>query len=485
MEFNTVKHFISAHSDCSHVYDFSAIFAARKAPLLQKVERAYGIRNKLMSYTIYLEKFRAIIQSPVVKNIVWLSFDKASRLIIGMVVGIWVARYLGPAQWGEINYIVAIISIVTAIANLGMDGFLVKEITAAPHQKEQILGTAFVSRMAFIPIGLAVVALYFYLSNAPRQYYILFALLSPSFLIAPFDVIDLEFQSRLQSKLTVISKNIGYFIGAAIKVYFLLTEKSLLWFAAAIGCETVFAYILLIYNYQRRQNLFAWSFSREKVRELLVAGWPFMVSNLAVILYMRVDQLMIGRLAGEAQLGLFSSATRVTDIFLFIPVAISGSYLSTLVRIKQQQGDEAFVGKIRNFIEWMTKISIAIAIFVSVFSKQIIDVLYGPKFSGAEGVLVAHIWALVPVFIGVAAGQYLVIENLQRYNIYKTGIGLGINLLLNVILIPEMGAIGAAVATLISFYISAIFTNALFSATRQLFGYQIDGFKRLFSFNNK
>jgi len=200
---------------------------------------------------------------------------------------------------------------------------------------------------------------------------------------------------------------------------------------------------------------------------------------------MRVDQLMIGRLAGEAELGLFSSATRVTDIFVFIPVAISGSYLSTLVRIKQQDGDEAFVGKIRNFIEWMAKISIAIAIFVSVFSRQIIDVLYGAKYSGADSVLVAHIWALVPMFIGVASGQYLVIENLQRYNIYKTGIGLGVNLLLNVILIPGMGAIGAAIATLISFYISAILSNALFSATRQLFGYQLDGFKRLFSFNRK
>ncbi|WP_229221452.1 flippase [Dyadobacter endophyticus] len=422
------------------------------------------------------------MHSPVLLNILWLSFDKASRLLIGMVVGIWVARYLGPSQWGELNYSLAIISILVAIANLGMDGFLVKEIVSSPDKRNEILGTAFITRLILIPLGLIAAALYLYLLDSPVNSYYILALLSPSFLIAPLDVIDLDFQSRLQSKLTVVSKNLGYFVGAAIKVYFLYSQKSLLWFAAAVGIETVFSYLFLVFNYQRKQSILRWSFSKSRAGELLRAGWPFMISNIAVILYMRVDQLMIGSLAGKVELGLFSSAVKVTDIFVFIPIAVSGSYLSTLVKVKKEASDLIFIEKIHHFFVWMARLSILIAVSVSFFSSQIVEILYGSQYSGASAILIVHIWALVPMFLGVAAGQYLVIENLQQYNVYKTGIGLLLNVLLNLLLIPKMGALGAATATLVSYYVSAIFSNFLFPATRKLFMHQVRSIKMILAF---
>ncbi|MGV3604632.1 MAG: flippase [Dyadobacter fermentans] len=446
----------------------------------------YHNRLKATSSMFYtaVAKIKSKVQNPVVLNVAWLALDKASRLLIGLVVGVWVARYLGPAHWGEINYTAAIVGIITTIANLGMDGFLVKEIVASPEQKNEILGTAFFTRLAFIPVGIAATFCYFYFTNAPDYYYYLFAFLSPSFLISPFDLIDLEFQSRLKSKLTVVCKNIGYFIGAAIKIYCLLTHKSVFWFAAAIGIETLFAYIFLIFKYQSEQNIFNWIFKKKRARQLLSTGWPFIVSNLAVILYMRIDQLMIGNIAGETELGLFSSTTKITDMFVFIPMAISGSYLSVLVKIKKEQSDEVFIRKICTFFGWMTRISIGVAIVISLLSQQIIQLLYGPEYHPAYSILAIHIWALVPMFLGVASGQYLIIENLQKYNVYKTLIGLTLNVLLNVILIPKMGAVGAAIATLISYYVSAIFSNFLFSSTKKLFRYQLRSFQMIFSFKS-
>jgi polysaccharide transporter, PST family len=122
------------------------------------------------------------VRSPVLLNIFWLSIDQLSRLAIGLVVGIWIARYLGPQQWGEINYTLALVSIMTSITNLGMDGFLVKELLDSPAQKNQILGTAFVTRMASIPFCALAALLFFYFSGAPTSYYYLFAFLSPNFL---------------------------------------------------------------------------------------------------------------------------------------------------------------------------------------------------------------------------------------------------------------------------------------------------------------
>lgn len=422
------------------------------------------------------------IRSPVIVNIFWLSIDQLSRLAIGLVVGIWIARYLGPQQWGELNYTLAVVSIITTIANLGMDGFLVKELLDSPAQKNQTLGTAFVTRLFFIPLGTVLALLFFYFSGAPTSYYYLFAFLSPNFLAVPIDVIDLEFRSRLESRRTVIAKNIAYFIGAAIKVYLLVSQKPILWFAAAMGFEVILSYAFLIISYQRVETMLAWRVSRSRIWSLLLAGWPFIVANMAVILYMKIDQLMIGNIAGETELGIFSSATRVSDLFIFIPMAICSSYLSVLVKSKQQEPFSEYIQKTMNLFSWMVKGAVAIACVVSLFSVQIINVLYGEKYLGAEEVLIIHIWSLIPIYVGVAAGQYMIIENLQKYNIYKTGIGLALNVGLNFILIPRFGAVGAAFSTLISYYFSAIFSNYFFTATKQLFNYQVRSFRLMFTF---
>jgi len=436
----------------------------------------------IMSRPIYLDKIKTKIENPVILNIIWLSFDKALRIVIALGVGVWIARYLGPSQWGELNYVLAIVSILTTVTNLGMDSFLVKSILEKPDQKDEILGTAFFTRLFIIPIVFCFAMLFFYITNAETRTYILFAFLSLNFIIAPLDLIDLVFQSKLQSKLTVISKNTAYIVGAVIKIYLLLSEKSIYWFAAVMGLETTIAYLLLIYNYQKRYNLLDWQFSKTLVKDLLSTGWPFIIANLTVILYMRIDQLMIGSLSGKAELGLFSSAVRITEIFIFIPAAMSSSYLPALVKLKKEGSNEDFIKRMQVFFNWMVKISIAISIVVSLLSSQIIQLLFGTKFSDAYQILIIHVWSLIPMFLGVASSQYLVIENLQKYSLYKTFIGLLLNVILNLLLIPSYGAFGSALATLLSYFTSAIFSSYFFHSTRLLFNYQIKSFQNLFVF---
>jgi PST family polysaccharide transporter len=429
-----------------------------------------------------LNTVKTKLRNPVVLNIFWLSFDKVLRILIGLIVGVWIARYLGPAQWGELNYVLAIVSIIVTVTNLGMDGFLVKEVLESPEQKNEILGTAFLMRLTIIPFTTCIALFYFYVLNIELVYYYLFAFLSLNFLIAPFDLIDLEFQSKLQSRLTVVSKNCAYVIGAAAKIYLLLSQKSIIWFAAVMGLETVLAYLFLTFNYQRKYNILDWSFSKTLVKKFLTIGWPFIISNFAIILYMRIDQVMIGNIAGKMELGLFSSAAKITDMFVFIPVAVCSSYMPILVKSKKEGTHKEFVQNIQFFLNWMAKISILLAVIISLFSFQIVKLLYGVKYIEAYKILIIHVWALIPMYLGAAAGQYLVIENLQKYHIYKSISGLILNVGLNIFLIPEYGAIGAAVATLISYFVSAIFSNYFFGPTKLLFSYQLKSIRMLFSF---
>lgn len=421
------------------------------------------------------------LATPVVLNILWLSLDKVFKLLVGLIVGMWVARYLGPSQWGELNYVLAFVTITGTVAKLGMDGFLVKEILEHPLQKNEILGTSFFLRLLVIPILFGSILIYFKILGLSSNYYWLLVFLSFNLFITPFDLIDLDFQSRLQSKLTVVAKNVAYVLGALARVYLLVSNKSLIWFAAAMGLEAALSYAFLTVIYQKNNNIFLWTFNLKLAKNLLIIGWPFILASLAVVLYMRLDQVMLGSMVNETQLGFFSSAIKISDIFLFLPMAVSSSYLPSLIEAKKTSW-ELFIKKNQFFINWMMRISLVLVILVTIFSDLIIQLLFGTEYKPASGILVIHIWSLIPIFLGVATSHYLVIENLQKFTLYRTLIGLVFNVLLNLYLIPRYAAFGAALATTISQFMASVFSMAFFKQTRILFNMQLKSISMLFNF---
>jgi PST family polysaccharide transporter len=336
-------------------------------------------------------------------------------------------------------------------------------------------------RLLIIPILFGSVLIYFKVLDLSSNYYWLLAFLSFNLFITPFDLIDLDFQSRLQSRLTVVAKNIAYVLGALFRVYLLINNKSIMWFAAAMGFEAALSYILLTILYQKDNNIFHWSVSLNLARKIWTTGWPFTLASLAVVLYMRLDQVMLGSMVNERQLGFFSSAIRISDVFLFLPMAVSGSYMPSLIEAKKT-GWEFFIKKNQFFINWMMRISLVAAILVTIFSDLIIQLLFGTDYMPASSILVIHIWSLIPIFLGVATSHYLVIENLQKFSLYRTLIGLIFNVLLNLYLIPRYAAYGAALATTISQFMASVFSMAFFNQTRILFNMQVKSITMLFNF---
>lgn len=424
--------------------------------------------------SLYKDKVAPRIKSSVIKNILWLSFDKIFRLVLGLIAGIWVARYLGPGKWGELNYVQAYTSILSTIAMLGMDGFLVKEILEAPKDKRTILGSAFVLRLTTAIIGAVVAYLVLsYLgagSNAIRMYFFLLL----TVLFTPFDLIDIEYQSELKSKRTVLTKSIAFACGAIAKIGMILLKMPVIYFAAVIGMESLVAYMLLVTQYQlSRNNIFLWRFKTSIMTGLLKRAWPFMLASVAVMLYMRMDQIMLGSMISEKEVGKFSAAVRVSELFTFIPLAISSSYLPVLLKVKQEKGRAIFLAEMERLFNWMFLISVGIALGVTLFSRPIIGILYGSAFADTSGILIVHIWSLVAIFAGVSAGQFLVIEGMQQYTFYRTLIGLIVNIIMNILLIPSMHAYGAAVATLISQFVVGYASGLIFKKMRIIFYMQM------------
>lgn len=437
---------------------------------------------KIIAFPEAIRKVVAFSKKGVIRNVFWLSFDKVFRLLLSLVVGSAVARYLGPIQWGKINFVLAFVSILVPIVTLGLDNFIIKEILENQEKKNKYLGTVFFIRAILAFFAFFCVVAIFYFQQLSSEYYFIFFALFLSILVTPFDLIDLEYQLNLESKKSVKAKSVAYIISSFCKILAVYLKMPVTVFAAILGFESVLAACLLIRNYQKKSGgVKVWTFDKSIMRHVFKNAFPFLLAGLSVILYMRLDQIMLGNLLTIGKVGEFSAAVRVTEIFLFIPVAISGSFYSALITSKKQDMN-LYKHKLQVLFNVMFIISFSLALGVTLFSNIIINILYGSRFEEAAAILRVHVWSLMAIFLGVASSQYLVIENLQKINFYNPVIGFSINVTLNIFFIPRWGALGSAYATLASYWVSGVFSNLLFKKSRVIVKYQLNSFFSILTF---
>lgn len=387
----------------------------------------------------------------IIHNTGWLLADKALRLGMGLLVGAWVARYLGPSQYGELAYVVAFVAFFQTISLLGLDGIAIRDIAREKKASPAILGTVVRLRLTtgFICWFAAVSAMAMF-RPGDTQTLILTAIIAGSLIFQAADTIDLWFQSQTQSKRTVFAKTISYIIVSGLKVWLIVTKAPLILFATVSLIELVLSAIALMVAYRQFPAPFRWAWDFVWAKKLLRESWPYMLSSLAVIVYMRIDQIMLREMIGVRELGVFSAALPLSSTWYFIPMIISQSIGPAIARKKNSDpvGYEKSITQLFSLMWWtMLPLSAGIALF----SQPLISILYGPSYKESADVLAIHVFANIPVAIGVAQSIWIVNENKNTLSLYRTVIGAVVNMLLNLILIKSYGAVGAAFATLISF----------------------------------
>lgn len=406
------------------------------------------------------------VMHSIISNSGWLFADKLMRMGIGLFVGVWIARYLGPDAFGQLNYVFAFVALFGAISTLGMDGLIIREVVRRPEQKNEILGTAFLLRIfaGSIAFSFAVFAVW-WLRPDDRLSILMVAIVAAGLIFQVTDTIDLWFQSQVLVKYSVYARSFAFLVGASIKIWLILTSASLVAFAWVSLGEVVIASLGLLLVYRLLGGrLMQWQFQLSWLKKLLNESWPLLLSALTVMLYIRLDLIMLSEMVGNHEAGIYAAATRVSEIWYFLPTILVASVSPAM--IKQRETDLAkYTHSFRKLYFVLVCLAIGIALPLSLLSDQIIGFLYGVQYAPAGDVLAIHLWASLAVFLGVASGQYMLIEHLQRFSFYRTLIGLICNIMLNLMLIPSMGAVGAAIATVIS-YLVAVFSIVLFKETR-------------------
>lgn len=410
----------------------------------------------------------------IISNTGWLFADKALRMGVGLLVSVWVARYLGPGQFGLLNYVGAFVALFSTFATLGLDGIVVREIVRHPGEETEILGSAFVLKLiGGVLTLLAAVGSISLMRQGDPLTRSLVGIVAAGTLFQAFDVIDFWFQSQVLSKYTVIAKNGAFIVIALAKVVLILLQAPLIAFALAGLAEIALGAVGLVVTFRRNgHTVREWQGSTRRCRELLANSWPLILSGLSVAVYMKIDQVMLGEMVGNEAVGIYTSATKISEIWYFIPVAIVSSVFPSIIHARNDD-EGLYYRRVQRLFSLMTALSLSIAVPMTVLSTTLVVILYGKGFLSAGPVLAVHIWASLFVFLGVAQGSWDLTENLTRLALFRIAAGALLNVVLNLFLIPAYSVMGAAVATVISQAFCAVILNAANAKTRRIFYCQI------------
>jgi len=406
----------------------------------------------------------------ILNNAGWLTFDRIFNLLIALLVGVWVARYLGPEQYGLLSYAGAFVALFAPIATLGLGNIVIREVVNNPNKKDELLGTAFFMMLVASILTFILSLLFIFLARPDNALVlVLVSLIAASTIFRSFDIIDPWFQSQVKSKFTVIAKNTAFLITSIIKVILILINAPLITFAGVLLVDAIIGAIAMIIVYKvDNQSITAWKFRFNLAKSLLRDSWPLILSGIAVMVYMRIDQIMLGQLLGDSSVGIYSVAVKLCEILYFLPGIVLASLFPAILRSKKIS-KQLYMFRLQKLYDFMLWVSIAIATVMAIFSYQIVYFLYGVDYLSASPVLSIYIWSTTFVFLGTASQYYLLGENLTKLSFYMAVIGAVLNICLNLILIPVYGISGAALTTVMSYFVASVLANLFFKKTRVLF----------------
>jgi O-antigen/teichoic acid export membrane protein len=410
---------------------------------------------------------RAELQE-VLSNTGWMMGDQVLRQVVGLLVGVWLARYLGPRLFGDFSYAVAVVLIASPFAILGLDAISIRRMVRDPSCKNEVVGTSFLLMTAggVVAFGIAMGSIFLARPDDHLVHWLV-GILSAGIILQSLIAIEFWFESQMQWKFTVYAKTFAFLLLSLVKVGLILLEAPLIAFAWAGLAETALGSACLVIVYRRRGYVIrAWRFSRKMARSLLEDSWPLILTASLTMIYLRIDQVMLGNMVGSEELGNYSVAVRISEAWYFIPMVICSSSFPAVFK-SEAVSEELFYAHLQRLYSLMAFLAYAVALPVAIFSEEIIRLLFSSAFSDAGPLLAILIWTGVFTSLGAARNVFVLSKNWTRINLLSIGLGCSLNILLNYLLIPEHGAMGAVAATFVSYWFAVHGTCFLFKPLRR------------------
>lgn len=408
----------------------------------------------------------------IVLNLFWSVLGKVVTLLGGLFVGIIIARYLGPEQYGLMNYVISYVTLFQIVAWFGMDNIEIREESKGNVPVEVVMGTAFGLKVLFAIISLLLSIGTSIWLESDWMVILYVAIYSISIIANTFTVIRNHFTSIVQNEYVVKSEIVRTLVGICIKLILLWNNASLIFFIAV----STFDFILLSsgYNVAYRRKIGSvrnWRFDKQYASFLLKESFPLLLTNAAVFVYQRIDQVMIGNMIDKESVGYFSTAARFVEILMFVPMMLTQTISPILVR-KREESVVLYKEKAQQFMNVSFWGTLALSILLSVCSYWVVRYTFGVSYLAAVPVLQIMSFKATAYALATTAGCMLVVEGLQRYAIFRDGFGCVVCIILNLLLLPQYGIMAAAVIAIASYLCAGYIADILIPPYRHLFVFQ-------------
>lgn len=404
----------------------------------------------------------------VLGNATWLLVERALVLAVNFAVGVWLINHLGAELYGSYAYAVSFAALFSALATLGLDAIVVRELSRPGREDEAgaILGTAFLLRAAAAAGTLAVLLGTSALLGDGASSRGLIAVVALSLLAEPANVVDLWFQSRVESRYAVWVRSGVTLLAAGARAALILAGAGLAAFAWLYTGQALAVGVGLVATFvARRPAALALGRSAALARTMLRDAWPLIAAAVSVTIYMRIDRIMLGSLLDATAVGTYSTAATLSEAFNVVPVVLAASLFPAVVR--SREGDPArYRRRLQALYDAMGLIGYAVAVPVTFVAAPLIGALFTPEYAAAAPILQLHVWSFPFVALGVARSRQLVAENRATLSMVTTVVGAAANVGLNLALIPSYGGVGAAAATLVSYALAAWAIGAVMPSLR-------------------
>lgn len=410
---------------------------------------------------------KKVLKSKIFQNFSWLLADRLIRLALTLVVSVLVARYLGPERFGLWNYLLAFTMFFTVFTGLGFDNVIPRELVNHPDKEREIVSTGFILKFLGSLIGFGLnIGIFILYKNPDKELLVMMSIMASLLIFQSAEIFDYFFKAKLQAKFIVYARNSTFVLVAILKLLMVWMQIPLIYFIATNGLEFFIGGFMIYYYFKKQGHSIALNSIDWKMgRKFLKDGLPMALSGLMILLYMRIDQVMITDMIGEKANGIYSTGVKMIEIVYFLPMALSDSFFPGIVYSKKHEGHK-YEKILLHFYSVMTFSSLGIALVMFVFAKPVMNFLFGEAFYGSGAVLQVYSLTLYATFLSISFSRYLVAENYLKIIVIRSFTALAINVILNFLWIPKFGYIGAAYASLVSYY-TTFLVMLFFKKTRR------------------
>lgn len=394
--------------------------------------------------------------------------DYIFSLTASLIVGIAVARYLGPEMYGIIAFATAVYTLLVIIVSLGIDDIIMKDMLQHEERQGSIQGSALFVKSAAAFLVYGIIFIYFLINYSGEKLYSVL-IITGAVLFQPLSVFSCIFLINAQAKYTSIARMISYTLSSLLKIILIIFKAPVTYFAFAVFIDYAVLYltVILMYKY-KKYTVSGWHIDISYIKYILKSAVPLFAAVLFYTFYQKVTVIIISGMYSDYASGIYSAAARLTEIWYLVPAVLMTAFYPAVVKAKQIS-EEEYNKRIKALFYVTTIPFILMAFFAALLSPFIIKILYGEKYIQSSIVLALTIWSVPFISFYVISSKCFILENKVKHLLLRSALSFILIIILNYVLGSIYYLEGFSLALLISSFISFFLADLFFKDTRELF----------------